>query len=296
MRFTHSTIQPPPSRWPSIIGTLVVALSLGGCGTVRMVYDNAPALTYWWLDGYFDFDAEQGQRLRAELDALHQWHRTHELPLLAEQLAKLQALASKPVRAAQICKLSAQLQAHFRTLVEHSAPTLEALAPTLTSAQLQHVDQTFAKRNAEWVRDNLEPSTQDHTARSIKKMIERVESFYGDLTPEQVALVRNQIETTEFDPGAIALERNRRREDALQVLEQLQSGTLNAAQRKKAVAALLERTLTPPDAAYREYMARVTDQTCTHLAALHNSMSAAQRAKLAQTLSGYEQDLRALIK
>ena len=57
-----------------IIGALLAVLALlglGGCSAVKLSYQNAPELTYWWLDSYLDLNDTQSRQLRAELKTLH---------------------------------------------------------------------------------------------------------------------------------------------------------------------------------------------------------------------------------
>jgi dihydrodipicolinate synthase/N-acetylneuraminate lyase len=92
-------------RWLGIIGLLAGALLLGGCSAVRLGYNNAPDLTYWWLDSYMDFDSPQSVRVRADLQALQDWHRKEELPQYAEFIKGLQPLVNKQVTSDQVCAL-----------------------------------------------------------------------------------------------------------------------------------------------------------------------------------------------
>ena len=48
-----------------IIGALLAALvllGLGGCSAVKLSYQNAPELTYWWLDSYLDLNDTQSRQ------------------------------------------------------------------------------------------------------------------------------------------------------------------------------------------------------------------------------------------
>jgi hypothetical protein len=62
------------------------------------------------------------------------------------------------------------------------------------------------------------------------------------------------------------------------------------------VHALLERAMNSPEAAYRSYMDKLTQESCKSFAALHNSSTPAQRTKLAAALKDYEMDARALMQ
>lgn len=109
-------------RWCAIIGALLVVFALGGCSAVRLGYNNAPNLTLWWLDGYFDFDSDQSARMRTDLQGLQKWHRAQELPLFVEVFKNLQASAAQPVSADQACKLYAYLHTRAQVTSDRLAP------------------------------------------------------------------------------------------------------------------------------------------------------------------------------
>jgi len=285
-------------RWWSIIGTLLlvgaVSATLSGCGAVRLAYNNAPNLAYWWLDGYFDFDSAQSLRIRNDLDDVLVWHRKDELPLIAAQLANLKTRALQNATTEQTCKIYTDAQTRFSAGLERMVPTVAAVAPTLQEAQLQHIARAFEKSNATWREKYLDGTPAERNTRRAKQAIERAESFYGSLSAEQVAMVRAQVSASLYDPATHLREKQRRHQDALQVLTQLRSSQPTQAQAQVAIVELLQRTLSPPDPALRQYLAQVTQQGCTAMTALHNSMSPKQRAYLLATLQEYEDDVRQL--
>ena len=283
-------------RLGSIMGVLVVAIGLGGCSAVRLGYNNAPSLGYWWLDRYFDFDTVQGTQMRTDLQALQNWHRTEELPLLAEMLKNLQAAAPRPVTSGQVCTLLGYLQTRLLVSSHRFTPALANLAPTLTPAQLEHINREFDKRNAKWREEWMDVEPVELTNRRVDLLVERFESFYGRLEPVQQALLRKQITESGFDPQLNYRESLRRQQDALQTLRDTRSAAANASNIQTALRSLVERSVESPDAAHRQYVDKLRLQSCASLADLHNSTTADQRKKLAQTLQGYEADVRALIR
>jgi hypothetical protein len=283
-------------RWCAIIGALCAALALGGCSAVRLGYTTAPNIAYWWLDSYFDFSSTQSPAMRADLQDLQQWHRTEELPLVAQVLKNLQAAAPSPVTPAQVCTLVDYLQTRLQATADRFIPALSTLAPTLQAAQLEHVSREFDKRNTKWRDEWLDGPAQDTIDRRTDQMVDRAESFYGKLDATQVALVRNQIVTSGFDAAVSYRETLRRQQDALQVLRELRTPGMPEARVQASLRAFMARSLASPDAQYREYLEKLTLQSCASLAALHNSTTPRQRQKLAQTLQNYETDVRALMR
>ena len=283
-------------RWCAIICLLAAGLTLTGCGAVRLAYNNAPDLTYWWLDGFLDLDSPQSVRLRNDLNALQAWHRKEELPAVAEMLKNLQAASPQPVAADQVCQLSRYLEGRFQAVLDRATPTALALGPTLSNAQLDHLARSWDKRNAEWREEWLDGSPQERLSRRLKTTIDRAEGFYGRLTDVQKALIRSQLESSPFDAAIQYKEVLRRQRDALQTLRALKAGASSEIQVQAEMRALLVRSLQSPDTTFVQYTERIRSHFCESAAELHNATSLAQRTKLQQTLQGYENDVRALMQ
>ena len=284
----------PHSRgcWLLIIGTLLGSLLLGGCGTVRLAYSNAPGLAFWWIDGYFDFESDQASAVRSGLQRAHEWHRKEELPLLLAQLDKLQARSMEPVTAESLCQVASDLQTRYQTTLLKMVPTMVAIAPELREIQLQHLERELAKRRADWQRDYQDGTAAERIERRLKKAVDRMESFYGKLRPEQVELLRTQLTASAFDPSVQSRESLRRHQDTLTILAQTRSGGVTADQLPLVMTGLVQRSYASPDANYQKYQTLLTQQGCSNFAALHNSMQPRQRAQLAETLKSYAADLR----
>jgi hypothetical protein len=277
-----------------IIGVLLATLVLGGCSAVRLGYNNSPTLVYWWLDSYFDFDDAQSLRVRNDLQALQDWHRTAEVPLLAQKLKELQTLASKPVSSGQVCAIVSDLQTRVQVTLERVTPTIAALSPSLQNAQLEHMSQEFERRNRKWQDEWIAGTPAERSERRVKQLVDRAESFYGELNNAQIAVVRAHIANSSFDGPRQFLEMQRRQKDALMVLGKIRAGEIPPNQTDAQVRGLLERTLKAPAPAYRRYMDQMTSEGCAAMAALHNASTPEQRTRLTQALQGYEGDARAL--
>lgn len=280
-----------------IIGVLwvLLALVLSGCSTAKLGYNNAPSLTYWWLDSYLDFDNAQTPRVRAELAQWHNWHRESELPAYAALLAQWQRAATANLSAEQVCALWDSVRPRFAALLDQAEPTLAALAPTLTAEQLAHLGRQFDKRNQKWREEWLDGTPAERQARRLKQLTDRAEMFYGNLEDAQRAVLRAGLATSLFDPSQTHRETLRRQQDTLQTLRLIQLGNLSEIRQVAELRALLARTQTSPDASYQTYRAQATQANCQAFADLHNSTTPAQRLKAVAVLKGYEDDARALM-
>lgn len=275
-----------------IIGALLLVL-LAGCSAVKIGYNNAPSLAYWWLDGYLDFNDAQSVQVRDSLTALQAWHRQNELPAYGELLREMQRLAPGPVTPEQVCRLTAHIQRHVQQLGAQAAEGMARVVPTLQPEQLRYLAHQFDKHNRDWREEWLDGTPQELQARRLKKAVERTESFYGRLDEAQRTLLRQSIASSAFDTRLAWRERLRRQQDLLQVLQEHRNGD-RPAHVKAEMQALLQRQLESPDAAYRAQFERMLADGCRNMAALHNSTSATQRRHLLDKLQGYEADVRTL--
>lgn len=280
-----------------IIGVLLavlMTLGLSGCSAVKLSYNNAPELLYWWLDSYLDLNETQSSKLRADLTELHAWHRQMELPLYLSTLEQLQRLAVTPASSPQICTLYDQVRPRLRALADQVEPMLVALAPTLGATQLEHLAHQFDKRNQKWRAEWLDSSATERNARRVKQLTDRAEHFYGQLEEAQLAALRASVASSIFDVNLKYRETQRRQQDMLQTLRQLQADPGPAASVKAAIHALLERAMNSPSADYRNYAALLLQEYCGVVATLHNSATPAQRLRLIETLKDYQDDVRSL--
>ena len=278
-----------------IIGVLLAALLLSGCSAVKLAYNNAPELGYWWLDGYLDFTSAQSSRVRSDLATLQSWHRQQELPLYVATLEKLQGMAVANVNSGQLCDMTDEMRARLQALLDRAEPTVLAVSPTLTPAQLTHLTQQFEKRAEKWREEWLGGTAQERRERRFKQLLDRVETFYGRQDKAQRALLQSAMVDSIFDAEMTHREVLRRQQDTLQTLRRVQGSKRDEPGVRLEMRGLIERALTSPDPDYRNYASRLQLETCSTLATLHNNSTAEQRQHLMETLKDYEDDARSLM-
>ena len=277
-----------------IIGLCVAALALASCSAVKLGYGQLPDLAYWWIDGYIDTTEAQTPRLRSEIAALHQWHRTSELPEYTRLLQKMQRLAPGPISPEQACGVFEEARERYKVLSARiEAPALW-LAQTLTSEQLQHLERKYGKTNGDWQAKWLRGSPAERLQHRLKQAVERNEILYGSLEETQIQTLRADLTQSSYNAQKLWAERLRRQQDILQSLRALNAGTLPPGAARDTHHALLERLATSPDAAFRAYSATTVREDCAIFSRLHNSTTAIQRARAVETLRKYEEDFRAL--
>ena len=113
--------------WCRIIGLLLCLGLLQACSAIRLGYNNAPDLVYWWLDGYADLTDLQSLKARDDLARLQQWHRRSELPKIAEWLQTAQQIAPGNTSGDQVCGLFGDARARIDAVLAQAEPALGSL-------------------------------------------------------------------------------------------------------------------------------------------------------------------------
>jgi hypothetical protein len=271
-------------------------LVLQGCSAIKLGYTQLPTLSYWWLDSAVSFTDAQSDRSKEALANLHQWHRSQELTTYTDLLQRSRELSLGDLQARQVCSIWNEAQTRtdrtVRVAVAQAVPVVQMLGPR----QLSHLARHLERKNEDWDKEWLQGSAQDRLERRLDKTLERYRSFYGDLSPQQVALVKTQIGQSVWSPEWGRQERLRREQDLLSTLRKLTQNPATPAQIEADLYGVWQRWFMPPDDAGRALVQKMMQQACDHLAQLHNTTSPDQRQRVARRLRGYEQDIRDLIK
>jgi hypothetical protein len=305
---TMSSVAMPLSLLPifltklrRIIGLALVALALTGCSVVRLAYDQAPTLAYWWIDSYVDLNAEQTPMVRDALERWLAWHRRSQLPEYAALLARAQRELAQPTTAAAMCALANEVERRLDIAVDAAAPALAELVLSLTPEQLRHLERQVTKKAAEVRADFAQPDPAERRAKSFKRTLERYENFYGTLDPAQRERLAALLAASPFDADRWQAERSLRNREMVQTLASTiaagrgtdRDAALALAQ--AAVRTIAERAVRSPRPDYRAYQQRLLQDNCALVATMHNHMKPEQRQHLRSKLKGWENDLRSLI-
>ena len=272
-----------------------LTLLLAACSAVRLAYNQSPALTYWWIDGYADLDEVQTARLRQDIDAYFDWHRSSELPRYVERLRQWQQLASVDSTPDLACKQFDHLRSAYLRLIDHGLEPMARLALTLTPQQILHIQRKYAKNNQAFDRDFISGGEERRLDKLMERALDRYETLYGELSPTQLGWLRESIRQSPFDARRINAERLRRQSDLLDTLRALKADPdASVGSATRALRRWHDRVMQSPLPGFATYSDSLVRSGCEQFAALHNTTTATQRAHAIRVLKDYEADLRAL--
>ncbi|MGL4808672.1 MAG: DUF6279 family lipoprotein, partial [Giesbergeria sp.] len=160
---------------------LVWGLLLQGCSAVKLAYNQVPQLAYWQLNRYLDLSDAQTDRVRSELDLLHQWHRSTMLPQHARLLQQVQQHLPGTVTPEQACRIYDDARIQLDAVWAQAEQQLLWLAPQLSPAQIRTLEMQQAQSNVDWKKQWLDASPEQMREQRYKQLLSRAETFYGTL-------------------------------------------------------------------------------------------------------------------
>ena len=258
------------------------------CSLIKTSYNNAPALSIWWLDDYFNFNSAQNLVLKPALQKLHAWHRKTQLPQVIVLMQDIQtSLANNNIGATEACEKIDKVKSIAQILQVESIPIIIEMAPLLSDKQLQYFQQQLVKRTEKWKADWWQETKEEQLAARLEKTQDFAENLYGDLSESQIDLLKQSLAEMRLNPVTRYSEIQRRNEDAYQILKQLQNQSLTQEEKAHLVKAGFERMQKSPDQAYVAYVDVMTKHTCKMIAELHASTTVKQKLHAKNWLEDY---------
>lgn len=283
-----------PLRLARIIGLLALAVALGACNAIKLGYNNVDELAFWWIDNHLDLADDQDTRVREDLARLHGWHRKQELPLVADMLRNLEPVVTADMAPAQACSQVPAIRERVNAILDRGEPAAVTLAISLAPAQLVHLERKFERNNRDFLKDWIRAEPAARKEKRFDQFLERSEMVYGKLDDAQRALVRAQLDKSQFDPSRVLAERRRRQQDLLQALRRIAGQPVALGEARTLLRDYLQRLQQSPDASWRAYEQAMINEGCATISAMHNTTTPAQRESAVRRLRGWQRDLREL--
>ncbi|MGH8674411.1 MAG: DUF6279 family lipoprotein [Burkholderiales bacterium] len=263
---------------------LCLLLLCASCSAVRFAYNNADLYLRWQLGKYLDVQGAQGEELDQHVAAFLAWHRANALPryvgLVSEAGDRFARGISQPDLVWGYDSIQAQVLEAARAGAGEIADLLDRLSP----GQIAHLERKFAEDNRKFAREFLAGSVEERRRRRIKRNVERLEEWFGELSEAQIERVRRYSERAPSPDAMRDRERKRLQSEFLAMLR-----AQEAKARLAGWAVSWERGRDPAHAA------AVRAQRTEYFAMLHDlnkTLTASQRqaaeARLRELASDFE--------
>lgn len=223
----------------------LLLIALGGCSTIKVVYNQADHIFMWKADDYFDLTAEQKELWRRHVNRLHTWHRATQLADYANLLEAANARLSAGVQEQDVQWAIDALMSRYRTLIERTHDDLAQVLATLNDDQLAAARRQFEKDNRKFARDFGigQPADEQRRLRA-KRNVDRVEHWTGPLSAAQDARLREASRTLPLISELRLNDRMRRQREFLALLQDRKEGPRFAAKLREWLLDW-DRTRTP---------------------------------------------------
>ncbi len=279
----------------------ILLLSLSGCSSYRLAYNNLDHLVFAWIDDYADLTSAQRDRLRPQLLQWHDRHRQEELPRYQALLISIRmGVQSSPLDTALFDGWRAALEESMQTLRSSAVPLAVALLEQLDSSQQRQLLDTLRREIKNQREDALDRSASEQAERRYEKYRQRMYPWIGRLDDPQRQHLKRLLEKlpdTELQWLAYRSRWVDRLEQALlfrsdqaQFYPRIESLLLNASPLYRASRSGLQGLKLADDAWVNESLIEersIADSRqlrIRYMLALINSLSEQQRSRLLQEL------------
>ena len=175
-------------RWKLPVLALLAAVLLGGC-VVRIAYGQLDWLTRWYVDSYFDLNADQERLARELIGRSLAWHRATELPQYADYLRELRAGLSGPVSAGFIARQYAVTLVIWDRTLRQISPDIARLLLALDDEQVGEFFVELEKRNAELAEEYSGQAPEARRKKQDRSIVRAFRWFVGTLSRDQEAVI-----------------------------------------------------------------------------------------------------------
>jgi len=194
---------------------LAFAILLAACSSLRLAYNNADTLLYWWLDAYVDFDSAQKAEVKQDINDFFRWHRKTQLQDYVQLLQRGQRQLKGEVTQAELLANYVDIRDRTEALLLRSAPEIADMALSLKPDQLETMEKKFNKNNVDFRRKVMKGDQEDQNKFRFKKSMEQFELWFGDFSNEQEAIIRRASDARPLNNELWLDERIRRQQKVL---------------------------------------------------------------------------------
>jgi hypothetical protein len=204
-----------------VIGLLVVFLS--GCSMARLGYNNGETVSYFWLNGYVGFDADQKPWIKKELANLFAWHRRTQLPEYLPLLEQAKKRVQAPVGEAELARDYEEIRRRMLVITDRAAPVAADLALALRPEQIASIEKKFAENNEKFRKEHLRGDLAQRQRDRFKRSMKQAEIWFGNFSGEQERQIRQLSDARPMDDELVLADRMQRQAEMIRLLQRIEA-------------------------------------------------------------------------
>ena len=169
---------------------LIFVLLLVGCTTTTFVYNRVDFLLPWYLGKYVELTKGQKQYLDELLIPFFSWHRSEELPKYLEIINRTENILEEEVQSENIATISLSVEESWFRLEKEVLVRILPLASDLSDEQVQSFLKVMQKKGRKYENKYLGRSKKEYRQDAYDKMLKNLQRFMGELSQQQLSLVK----------------------------------------------------------------------------------------------------------
>jgi hypothetical protein len=269
---------------------------LSSCSSIQLAYNQVDFLLKWWIDDYVDLTSEQSQTYNQSIPLLIKKHRQEELPKALQQLRQVRAKLDQPLHIEDGVQIVKEIKAFSRTSINLLQDEAVTLALSLQPNQFTHLENAYAKSNKKFQNDFLRGTTEDRLEKRVEKIIERTESFSGNLNKSQKIQIKEIAREYLLDMDVVYQTRLYKQQLIMRTLKKIAQDQPTPAQAKTTINQLFNEIELGTSAEQKEFEIKRDLHSGIVLAKITELFDEQQRKKTQAKIRSWEQDLQKLIQ
>jgi len=276
----------------------VVFLSflLSSCSSIQLGYNQIDYLLKWWIDDYVDFTTEQSQMYDQAFPLIGKKHRQEELPKALQFMRQIRAKLEQPLQIVDGVNIVKDIKSFSRTSINLLQDDAVTLALTFQPKQFTNLENAFAKSNKKYQNDFLKGTSEDRLEKRVEKIIERTESFSGNLSKSQKIQIKEIAREYLLDTELIYQTRLYKQQFILKTLKKIAQDQPPPAQAKMIINQFLNEIEYGSTPEQKEFEKKRDLHSSIILVKITELFDEQQRKKTQAKIRSWEQDLQKLIQ
>lgn len=283
------------AAWLRRVALLFLVVLLSSCNMARLGYNNGETISYFWLNSYIGFDADQKPWVKKEIGNLFAWHRRTQLPDYIGLLTQAQKRIGKPVTEAELARDYEDVRRRMLTLTDRAAPALADLALALRPEQIARIQEKFDSNNETFRKEHLRGDLADRQRQRFKRTMKQAEHWFGNFSGEQERQIRALSDARPLNDELVLADRIQRQAEMVRMLQRIEAEKPT----REAAASMIRQYVSGAmdHHGHPEYQAHFEKYRAAQMrmvAGIINLTTVAQKEHFTQALQGWIDDFQTL--
>ena len=278
------------------LGIICLVLLLNACSSLQIAYNQSDLLLKWWIDDYIDISQEQEQLFSKSFPTIVNKHRQEQLPKALVKIRQLNSKLNHPLALSDTQNIVKDIKSISLETMNLFLDDATKLALILDPKQFNYMENAFLKANKKFQNEYLSGSSEDRLNARVEKVIERTESFSGDLKKSQKLLIKNIAKENLIDIEILYQIRLSKQQMILKTLKRISQEQLPPSQTKSILEKLFSEIVWGSTSEQIEIEKKKDLQSAIIISKITEILDAEQLKKTQSKLKNWEVDISKLIE